>query len=129
MRGGAHGLHRFGQIVRNAFVHESLDIEPEAPPRARRARSLARALFAIEELPEDPQPPAHPSRRDRLRALAASEELPLDPEAPPRASRGPGVLRALLVPEQLPEDPVEPSRPARHRWLSWLFRPESLDPP
>ncbi len=100
----AHGLRSAWMIVRNAFAREALTVEPEAPPRPRRARSLARALFEIEPLPEDPV-------------------------APPRPSRGRGVLRALLAPEPLPEDPVEPPRPTRLRWLSWLLGPEPLDPP
>ncbi len=100
----AHGLRSVWVNMRNAFARETLGVEPEPPPRARRARSLARALFEIEPLPEDPVPP-------------------------PRASRGRGALAALLAPEPLPEEPVEPPRPSRLRWLSWLLRPEPLDPP
>lgn len=99
----AHGLRRFGRIVRNAFARETLEVEPEPPPGRHRARTLARALFAIEDLPEDPPPPLAPRRRD--------------------------ALRALFAPEHLPEDPVEPARPSRFRWLAWLFRFESLDDP
>lgn len=103
---------------------------PEASSRSRRGRALARGLFAIEELPVDPCPPAPPSGRGAaLRALFAIEELSVDPEPPAPAVSGGGVLRALFVPEALPEDPVEAPGKARHRWLRWLFRPESLDPP
>ncbi len=119
----AHGLRKLGHAVRNALAHETLEADPETPPRSHRARSLARALFAIEDLPVDP-----PVERPRRGALAAREELPLDPEPPRRPARGPGILRALLVPERLPEDAPEPPRARRHRWLAWLFRPESLDP-
>ncbi len=122
----AHGLRKLGHALRKAFARESLDVDPETPPRTRRARSLARALFAIEDLPEDPPAPRQGRRRDALRALAAFEELPLDPEAPPE--RRAGILHALFGPERLGEEPPEAPRP-RHRWLSWLLVPESLDPP
>jgi len=103
---------------------------PEAPSRSPRGRALARGLFAIEELPVDPCPPAPPSGRGAaLRALFAIEELPVDPEPPAPAVAGRGLLRALLAPESLPEDPEAAPGKARHRWLRWLFRPESLDPP
>jgi hypothetical protein len=125
----ALGLRKCREILRNTFARESLDTEPEAPPRPGRARSLARVLFSVEGLPEDPPPPPRPRRRDVLRALVAIEELPLDPEPAPRPASGPGVLRALLLPERLDDEPVEPARPSRLRWLAWLFRPESLDPP
>lgn len=98
----AHGLRNIGSILRNVFARETLDVEPESPPRAHRVRSLASALFAI-------------------------EELPLDPEEPSRPGRGAALLRALLVPEHLPHEPREPAPRSRHRWLAWLFRPESLD--
>lgn len=123
----AHGLRKLGHAMRNAFAHESLEADPETPPRTHRARSLARALFAIEDLPTDPPVP-RPRRRDALRGLAAFEELPLDAEAP-RPVRGGAILRALFVPERLPEDPPAQPRARRHRWLSWLLVPESLDPP
>lgn len=122
----AHGLRKLGHAMRNALAHESLEVDPEAPPRSRRARSLVRAVFSIEDLPVDP-PAQGPRRRDALRALVAREELPLDPEVP-RPVRG-GILRALLVPERLPEDPPAPPRRRRHRWLRWLLVPEPLDPP
>ena len=125
--GVAHGLRSAWVIMRNVFAREALEAEPEAPPRAHRAQSLARALFEIEPLPEEPAPP-RPRRRDALRALAARDALGVDPE-PPRPPRGRGALRALLAPEPLPEDPVEPPRPSPFRWLSWLLRPEPLDPP
>lgn len=119
---GAHGLRKVGEFLRNVFARETLGAEPEDPPPPRRARTIGRALFEIEELAEDPPP------RPRARAPAAREALPPEPPPAPRTPRGPGVLRALFVPEHLPEDPAEPPR-ARHRWLAWLFRPESLDPP
>ncbi len=122
----AHGLRRLGHAARNAFARESLDVDPETPPQTHRARTLARALFAIEDLPTDPPAP-RPRRRSALRTLAAHEELPLDPEAPrPRRA---AILRALLAPERLPEDPPAPPRARRHRWLRWLLVPEPLDPP
>ncbi len=79
MQGRAHGLRRFVHALRNAFASETLDVEPEAPPHRTRARSFARALFAIEDLPVDPPAPPPPRRRDLLRALVAPEALPLDP--------------------------------------------------
>jgi hypothetical protein len=120
----AHGLRKLGHALRNALAREALEVDPETPPRTRRARSLARALFAIEDLPVDP-PVARPRRRD---ARAAREELPLDPEPAPSPRRA-SILRALVVPERLPEDPPAAPRARRHRWLRWLLVPEPIDPP
>src|SRR5512133_3777800 len=122
----AHALRRVGWMLRNAFAREALELDQEAPPRAKRARSLARALFAVEELPFDPEPA--PARGLARASRAGHEELGVEPERV-RPARGRGVLRALFAPERLPEDPPEAPRPARHRWLSWLLVPESLDPP
>jgi hypothetical protein len=120
----AHGLRKLGHALRNVLAREALELDPETPPRTHRARSLARALFAIEDLPSE-APAAPPPRRD---ARAAREELPLDPEVP-RSPRGGSILRALFVPEHLPEDPPAPPRAGRHRWLRWLLVPEHIDPP
>jgi hypothetical protein len=125
----AHGLRIVREIVRNALAREALEVAPAAPPRSR-GRSLARVLFEIEPLAQDPEPPggAEP-RASPLRALLAPEPLGLDPEPPASTARRAGVLRALFELEPLAEDPAAPPPPARHRWLDWLFRPEPLDPP
>ena len=100
MRGGAHGLRKFIEFLRNVFARETLDAAPEDPPRSRRARTLARALFAIEELPEDPPTPPRARWRDALRALAASEALPPEPPAAPPIVGGeaPSVMSASVRP-------------------------------
>lgn len=91
----------------------------------RIAREVLRNVFARERLAEEapPAPSPRPARASLARMLLARETLPLDPE-PPRAPRA----RASSAAETLAEEPVAERAPGRHRWLRWLFRPESLEP-
>ncbi len=76
-------------------------------------------------LPPPPPEPAAPPRRSLLRAVFAPEPLPEAPPPPPRDR--PSFLAVLFAREALPFDPEPPRRP-RH-WLAYMFARDRLDPP
>lgn len=128
----AHGHARKCSLRRDFFL-ERVEIDADlwfaagmsAAHALRIIRETLRNVFARERLAEEapPAPSSRPPRTSLARMLFAAEPLPLDPE-PPSAPRA----RASFAADTLSEEPVAERAPGGHRWLRWLFRPESLEP-
>jgi hypothetical protein len=86
-------------VLKLTFARETLGEPPAEAPRAGRASTFLRRVFAFEQLPLDPVPPSTSAARSVLSWIFRPEPLPRDPEAP--RVRKVGVLGAIFFHERL----------------------------
>jgi hypothetical protein len=90
--------------------------------------AIIREVIAREELPRDPVSAPVARRSGAAFSRFAPEPLPSDlPPADAGGEGGRGFASLLFAPDELPPDLPSTSL-VSGRWLSWLFKPERLDP-